>query len=373
MAHGKKPFETVSKPLSSRNQNKFPSLDAIRHLLRTYMGLRLHSRLALIVPDNKFLLDFKPRLEAALEHQPFRSQLRFESFEESLSLLPPDLLPIDQEVLSGDMVDTIVLDEMENCKGLEHLMVLCIGLDAPIHLEANAMVTRAHIYQALTRAQLHAIVINEHVPKGWLEFLGLVKFSELEMFEESRALAETEANAAANTLVELQHPAPELPPTEAQDSRTSEKQESAAATEPEQSKHQATQAIQATEESRSQPESLLDASRPSQDASRQSRDTSRPSQADVQGGFLPERKVAVMATSVWDTGDNDDRIAEHIKELLFDPRQKQKAGCGVFWGKTTLLMPEANLCPHYLTPLKHSNTLEVLVHLFYRLVILPKA
>ena len=301
------------------------SLYAIRHLLRTYMGLRLHSRLALIVPDNKFLLDFKPRLEAALEHQPFRSQLRFESYEESLSLLPPDLLPTDQEeVLSRDMVDTIVLDKMDNCKGLEHLMVLCIGLDAPIHLEANAMVTRAHIYQALTRAQLHAIVINEHVETGWLEFLGLVKFSELEMFEESRALAETEANAAADTLAELQHPVPEpeLPPTEAQDSSTSEKEESAAATEPEQSKHQATQAIQGTQASRSQPEAF--ASRPSQDVS-------RPSQADVQGGFLPERKVAVMATSVWDTGDNDDRIAERIKELLFDPRQKQKAGCGVFW------------------------------------------
>jgi len=149
-----------------------------------------------------------------------------------------------------------------------------------------------------------------------------VKFSELEMFEESRALAETKANAAADTLVELQHPAPEpeLPPTEAQESRTPVKQESAAAMQPE-SKHeaipaiQATQATQATQASRSQPEAF--ASRPSQDVS-------RPSQADVQGGFLPERKVAVMATSVWDTGDNDDRIAEYIKELLFDPRQKQK-------------------------------------------------
>ena len=304
------------------------TLDAIRHLLRTYMGLRLHNRLALIVPDNKFLLDFKPRLESALEDQTFRSQLRFESFEESLSLLPPDLLLTDQEVLSRDMVevDTIVLDKMENCKGLEHLMVFCIGLDAPIHLEADAMVTRAHIYQALTRAQLHAIVINEYVEKGWLEFLGLVKFNELEIFEESRALAETEANAAANTLLELQHQAPELPPTEAQDSRTSVKQESAAAMQPEQSQHQATQAIQATQESRSQPEALLN--------------TSRPSQADVQGGFVPERKVAVMATSVWDTGDNDDRIAELIKELLFDPRQK--AGCGGLLGSG--ISRERKLC-----------------------------
>ena len=324
------------------------TLDAIRHLLRTYIGLRFHQRLALIVPDSKFVQNFKPRLESALEDQPFRCQLRFESFQESLSLLPPDLLPTDQEVQSRDMVDTIVLDKMEHCKGLEHLMVLCIGLDAPIHLEADAMVTRAQIYQALTRAQLHAIVINEYVEKGWLEFLGLVKFSELERFEESRALAETEANAAANTLVELQHPVPELPPTQPQDSRTSVEQESAAAMQPKQSEHQATHsiratqaiqatlAIQATQESRSQPEALLDTARPSQDVSRPSQDVSRPSQADVQDGFVPERKVAVMATSVWDTGDNDDRIAERIKELLFDPREK--AGCGKcrgFWDQAS--------------------------------------
>ena len=269
------------------------TLDAIRHLLRTYR-LRLHNRLALIVPDNKFLLDFKPRLERALEDQPFRSQLRFESYQESLSLLPPDLAT-DQEVQSRGMVDIIVLDKIENCKGLEHLMVLCIGLDAPIHSEADAMVTRANIYRALTRAQLHAIVINEYVEKGWLEFLGLVKFSELEIFEESRALEETEANAAANTLRELQHPVPEVPPTEVQESRTPavKQQESAAATRPEQSKHQAIQDIQ-----------------------------------DIQA-------TEVMATSVWDTGDNDDRIAERIKELFFDPRQKQKAGCGGFWDQAS--------------------------------------
>ena len=350
------------------------TLDAIRHLLRTYIGLRLHKRLALIVPDNKFLLDFKPRLESALEDQSFRSQLRFESFEESLSLLPPDLAT-DQEVLSRDMVDTVVLDKMENCKGLEHLMVLCIGLDAPIHLEADAMVTRAHIYQALTRAQLHAIVINEYVEKGWLEFLGLVKFSELEMFEESRALAETKANAAANTFVELQHPVPELPPTEAQDSTTpSVKQESAAATQSEQSKHQAIQAIQATQVSRSQPEALLNTSRPSQEMS-------RPSQTDVQGVFARERKVAVMATSVWDTGDNDDRIAERIKELLFDPLQK--AGCGGFWDQASARkenfgdarsepIPRLSHIPTVsrLTPLKDS---QVLVQLFHLLVIFPLA
>ena len=48
------------------------TLDAIRHLLRTYIGLRFHQRLALIVPDSKFVQNFKPRLESALEDQPFQ-------------------------------------------------------------------------------------------------------------------------------------------------------------------------------------------------------------------------------------------------------------------------------------------------------------
>ena len=133
------------------------------------------------------------------------------------------------------------------------------------------------------------------------------------------------------------------------------KQESAAAMQPE-SKHeaipaiQATQATQATQASRSQPEAF--ASRPSQDVS-------RPSQADVQGGFLPERKVAVMATSVWDTGDNDDRIAEYIKELLFDPRQKQKCWLRGLLGKESFAVARSKPMPppsHTAQTLKHSQS-----------------
>ena len=49
--------------------------------------------------------------------------------------------------------------------------------------------------------------------------------------------------------------------------------------------------------------------------------TTPPSQAEM--------KVVVMATSVWDTDDNDHRIPKSIKELRFDPHCPE-AGCGSF-------------------------------------------
>lgn len=42
----------------------------------------------------------------------------------------------------------------------------------------SCQVTRARLYQGLTRAQFLAIVVNEYLPGGWLEFLRLLKFKE---------------------------------------------------------------------------------------------------------------------------------------------------------------------------------------------------
>ena len=122
----------------------------------------------------------------------------------------------------------------------------------------------------------------------------MVKFAEYRTFKESAALEETLADAAANMLARVQT-APEL---------TSVKQESSTAPQPEQPKHQAMQTIQTTQ---------LEPEAPP--------NTTPPSQAEM--------KVVVMATSVWDTDDNDRRIPKSIKELRFDPRCPE-AGCGSF-------------------------------------------
>ncbi|CAE7246414.1 unnamed protein product [Symbiodinium microadriaticum] len=49
--------------------------------------------------------------------------------------------------------------------------------------------TRSRLYRGLTRAQLLAIVVNERVQGGWLEFLGMVTFSE----SSDEAVAEKES------------------------------------------------------------------------------------------------------------------------------------------------------------------------------------
>lgn len=39
-------------------------------------------------------------------------------------------------------------------------------------------VTRARLYQSLTRAQLLSVVVNEFLQGGWLHFLGLLELEE---------------------------------------------------------------------------------------------------------------------------------------------------------------------------------------------------
>ena len=74
--------------------------------------------------------------------------------------------------------ENIVLDTVDNADGSEQLVVGCVGLDAPIQRQMEDLQTRSRLYRGLTRAQLLAIVVNERVPGGWLEFLGMVTFSE---------------------------------------------------------------------------------------------------------------------------------------------------------------------------------------------------
>ena len=74
--------------------------------------------------------------------------------------------------------ENIVLDTVENADGLEQLVVVCVDLDAPVERNLEDLQTRSRLYRGLTRAQLLAIVVNARVKGGWLEFLGMVTFSE---------------------------------------------------------------------------------------------------------------------------------------------------------------------------------------------------
>lgn len=91
--------------------------------------------------------------------------------EESLSYLPSHMMAVNAEVYAGER---IVLDTIENAKGLEQLIVISIGLDGG---QDGDRLTRARLYQGITRAQLVALVVNEFVEDGLLAFLSKVRHS----------------------------------------------------------------------------------------------------------------------------------------------------------------------------------------------------
>ena len=174
------------------------SVAAIHFIVDGYRGLSLHHRVALLVSDDDFRQKFEPMLKEALNIG--KRKFDFTSFQDSMSILPLDLIGAEgSKDNDHDHDEVIILDTVENAKGLEQLFVFCIDLDSEINYSQNDATTRARIYQALTRAQLQAVVVNQAVKGGWLEFLGLID-SQVQEFDESAALAETNGTTAFNVI-----------------------------------------------------------------------------------------------------------------------------------------------------------------------------
>eukprot|EP00434_Breviolum_minutum_P017022 symbB.v1.2.015019.t1/scaffold1113.1/size137147/3 len=182
---------------------------AIWYVIHAYAGLNLHQRLAVIVPDTAFLEWFKPSLLNELGSRIPARTFRCESFEKSLSCLPSDLLRKQRDISKeesdqSDETEMLVVDEIDNSKGLESVIVICVGLDARIvGTQAETAATRARLYRGITRAQVQCIVVNDYLQGGWLEFLGLLRFEE-ETFVESVGMNEVSAEAAATVVTK--HP-----------------------------------------------------------------------------------------------------------------------------------------------------------------------
>ena len=97
-----------------------------------------------------------------------------------------------------------MLDTLENFDGLERLIVIAVGLDAPLNEGAEDMLeTRSRLYRALTRAHMLAIVVNETIAGGWLEWLKLVKLhGEFDRDAEVARLKRDAADAVVKKRVE---------------------------------------------------------------------------------------------------------------------------------------------------------------------------
>ena len=193
-----------------------------------------------------------------------------------------------EQATHADNAELIVLDTVENAKGLESLIVVCIGLDQRVADQSANQVGRSIIYQAITRAQLQAVIVNQLLRGGWLEFLGVTKFKS-DTFNESTAMAET-TTAAAEALTKVQLPSK--------------------------------LAIQASQEDSSRREDARaiqrdplkpDAVPPSKPMSEDQDATTAP-----QAGDKPDDKlVEIKDSSVWDADVID--IKEPISQLQFDP------------------------------------------------------
>ena len=255
------------------------TVSALFHVMRIYAGLSFRNRLALLVPN----LDFLEKFQDAIRRHFLTARLagrnfKLISFIDSLRVLPN--IKVEQAT-NADNAELIMLDTVENAKGLETLIVVCIGLDQTVGEQTANQVRRSMIYQAITRAQLQVLVVNRFLRGGWLEFLGVTRFKQ-EKFHESKAMAET-TTTAAETLTSV-------PPlklaAEAQDSKSNE-----------------AQVQRDAEELGSVP-------------------PSKPRSEGVQtatAGDKPDKSVMeIKDSSVWDT--DDIVINEPISQLQFDPR-----------------------------------------------------
>ena len=174
------------------------TIDAIWYLVCSFPSLSLHRRLALLLPDENFVKAFKPLLQSQLENDFPHRNFDLVSCEDSLSYLPFHLLSKPSQ---DARKETIVLDTVWNAAGLEYLIVMSIGLDAAIDESSSSRMTRSRLYQGITRSQLVAIVVNELVQDGWLEFLGTLKLKK-EKFEKELAFKETRKSAAGQMVTD---------------------------------------------------------------------------------------------------------------------------------------------------------------------------
>eukprot|EP00811_Abedinium_folium_P026835 NODE_3_length_5113_cov_5.809667.p1 GENE.NODE_3_length_5113_cov_5.809667~~NODE_3_length_5113_cov_5.809667.p1 ORF type:complete len:1644 (-),score=416.18 NODE_3_length_5113_cov_5.809667:89-5020(-) len=148
------------------------TVDALHDVINTFPGLNLQGRLAILVPDDAFLLALEPELLGVLKKSTFGSQYGLIRASEASAML------FQQSMRSKKDTEALVLDTVTNFDGLERLIVFAVGLDAVIDMEGGhvkVLETRSMLYRAITRSHMITAVINEAIRGGWFEFLSGVK------------------------------------------------------------------------------------------------------------------------------------------------------------------------------------------------------
>jgi len=193
------------------------TIRALDHVVTTFPGLNLHNRLAIIVPDAAFLEHFRPKLATALTNRfPDRPICVVDAAAASADLgVCSDASSTEEASVHEDncqqhVGEWLVCDSIRKMDGLERLIVVGVGLDSIISSNCeNAnetsgqadLETRSMLYRAVTRAHLLAIVVNEFLRGGWLEFLGSVRLRDDEAFNSAIELKRAEVSAVDGVIM----------------------------------------------------------------------------------------------------------------------------------------------------------------------------
>eukprot|EP01050_Picozoa_sp_SAG11_P015346 SAG11_NODE_1981_length_3967_cov_4.093330_1_plen_844_part_10 len=171
-------FDAVEDKSSLYEQYATQTALAIQHVVDEFPDLSLHDRLAVVVPDASWRDRVQPLLERQLEQS--LPQRRFQMVDASAACAAC--------LLGGraqSECEWLVLDGIEQVDGLEKLIVVCVGLDAPA---SDMLEARSMLYRAITRAHMMVLVVNEFLPNGWPSFLTGVKLSENRKFNSAQTI-----------------------------------------------------------------------------------------------------------------------------------------------------------------------------------------
>jgi len=167
------------------------TVQALHYVTDTFPGLSLHDRLAIITPDDTFCAGLHKSLTASLQMD---AKLR-----DRFRLITADKASATCTFIDGQQrphKEWLLLETARNMDGLERLIVICVGLDAPMQgSESDILGNRSLLYRGITRAYMQVLVVNEFYPDGWLAHLANVKLVPNVEFDAEKALAETQAAA----------------------------------------------------------------------------------------------------------------------------------------------------------------------------------
>eukprot|EP00438_Fugacium_kawagutii_P014245 Skav219454 [mRNA] locus=scaffold2583:48042:50087:+ [translate_table: standard] len=178
------------------------TVKALYYVIDMYPRINLQNRIACLVKDEKFLEEFRNLFQEQLE-QDFAKRFSVVSCEGFLRSIPALQSGQKRGAFAPVLQENIVVDTVSNARGLEQLVVMSIGLDAPISRTDVDGLTRCNLYQSITRAQLVSIIINHFIPDGWLAFLGALKLEKV-IFDQGKAHAEILRDAAFELLQDQQ-------------------------------------------------------------------------------------------------------------------------------------------------------------------------